>query len=385
MQRPRRLQHAGPDRGDALVALGLWVATEIEVWGFWVEEEQGPKLFAAAMATGLAVAIAWRRGHPLAVVATVAALYAAWVVVDVPAGSLFPFLILLVAVYTVAERCDRRAAVAGGALGLAAIWLQIAVEGSEVANYAFTGVFVVGAWVAGRGMRRRQTRADHLQLRTVELERDREAKARAAVAEERARIARELHDVVAHSVGVMVIQAQAAQQVAPPDAATQPALRSIESTGQQALTEMRRLLGLLRSEDEEVALAPQPSLRFLDRLVDQVREAGLPVELVVEGHPARLPPGVDLSGYRIVQEALTNALKHAGPARARVLVRYGATELELEISDDGPGGATAAGNGHGLVGMRERVSVYGGRLETGGRPDGGYAVRVRLPLEPGRP
>ena len=147
---------------------------------------------------------------------------------------------------------------------------------------------------------------------------------------------------------------------------------------------MRRLLGLLRRPDDELALAPQPSLRHLDHLAQTVRAAGLPVELRVEGEPAPLPPGVDLSAYRIVQEALTNALKHAGPARALVRVRYGPGELELEVSDDGTGApaSAAGGGGHGLAGMRERVGVYGGVLESGHRPGGGYALRVRLPFEP---
>ncbi len=143
---------------------------------------------------------------------------------------------------------------------------------------------------------------------------------------------------------------------------------------------MRRLLGLLRSDDAELALAPQPSLAQLDRLVAQIREAGLPVEVEVEGEPVELPPGVDLSAYRIVQEALTNALRHAGPAHAHVRVRYRADELELEITDDGPGATNGDGGGHGLVGMRERVAVYGGELRAGSRLEGGFALRARLPL-----
>jgi signal transduction histidine kinase len=198
---------------------------------------------------------------------------------------------------------------------------------------------------------------------------------------ERARIARELHDVVAHAMSVIVVQAGAERMVlGEGQESTRSVLAGIEATGRQALGEMRRLLGMMRAGDEELALAPQPSVTHLPELCDQVRAAGLPVELVVEGEPVELPPGVDVSAYRIVQEALTNALKHAGPASARVAVRYMPDELAVEVVDDGRGAEAAPNGGHGLIGMRERVTVYGGRLETGNRDAGGYAVRVRLPL-----
>jgi signal transduction histidine kinase len=368
-------------RVDWLVALGLGVAAQLEVWIWWVEDEQGPKPRAAVALLVMSAALPWRRQAPLESLAVIGAVYAAWSLIDAPAGSLVPFVILLAAVFTAAQHERPRRAAIGGAIGLAAIWLEIAVTDNDFANYAFTGVFVAGAWLAGRGFRSREEHAGNLEERAARLELEQEANARAAVAEERTRIARELHDVVAHNVSVIVIQSQAAQQSTQRDSEAGRALRSIEATGQEALTEMRRLLGLLRREDEELALAPQPSLRHLDRLADSVRDAGLPVEVEVQGDPVPLPPGVDLSAYRIVQEALTNALKHAGPARARVLVRYGSREIELEISDDGTGGAAPNGGGHGLIGMRERVNVYGGEVESGARPDGGYAIRVRLPLE----
>jgi signal transduction histidine kinase len=216
------------------------------------------------------------------------------------------------------------------------------------------------------------------------LEQEQETRARAAVAEERARIARDLHDVVAHSMSVIVVQAGAERLALPEEAtSTREVLQSIEETGRQALVEMRRLVEMLRKDDEELALAPQPSLAHLELLVEQVREAGLPVELSVEGEPRALPPGVDLSAYRIVQEALTNALKHAGPARARVTIRYAANQLELEVGDDGAGTTGGAdGGGHGLVGMRERVAVFGGVLEADRRLEGGYRLRATLPLGP---
>jgi signal transduction histidine kinase len=178
----------------------------------------------------------------------------------------------------------------------------------------------------------------------------------------------------------MVLQARGGRKVlgGDPDQA-RGAFDTIERTGQQALTEMRRLLGALRADDEELALAPQPSLSRLDALAAEVTRAGLPVDVRVEGEPTELPPGVDVSGFRIVQEALTNALRHAGPARALVFVRYGDGELDIEVSDDGAGSANGSGGGHGLVGIRERVAVYGGDFDAGRRPEGGYAVRARLP------
>jgi signal transduction histidine kinase len=353
-----------------LLPLGLLVAAQLEVWIWWVEDEQGPQPLAAVALLLMAGALIWRKRAPLWTLAAVCGVYAVWNLIEVPAGSLMPFVIVLVAVFNAAQRTPLRPALAAGVVGLAAIWLEIALTDNDFANYAFTGFFVVGAWLAGRGFQTREL--------------GQEESARAAAAEERSRIARELHDVVAHNVTVMVIQAQAARAATEPGSEAGHALETIEATGQEALTEMRRLLGLLRADDEELSLAPQPSMRHLDRLAESVRRAGLPVEVDVAGEPMALPPGVDLSAYRIVQEALTNALKHAGPARARVLVRYGEEELQLEISDDGAAPGNGVGAGHGLAGMRERVRVYGGSVESGARPEGGYSVSVRLPLDSGQ-
>ena len=204
--------------------------------------------------------------------------------------------------------------------------------------------------------------------------------AREAVAEERARIARELHDVVAHSVTVMTVQAGAVRRLLTPEQERErEALLTVEQTGRQTLTEMRRLLGVLREEGETAALAPQPGLGTLGSLVDQVRGAGLPVELTYEGEQMTLPPGVDLSAYRIVQEALTNTLQHAGPAHAWVAVRYGTDEVEVEVANDGRT-ENDGGQGHGLAGMRERVALCGGALTAGPRPGGGYTISARLPV-----
>jgi signal transduction histidine kinase len=230
-------------------------------------------------------------------------------------------------------------------------------------------------------LRAARLRARELEALTAELASEREERARLAVAAERTRIARELHDVVAHSVSTMVVQAEAGDEllVEHPQRAGE-AFVAIQTTGREALTEMRRLVGLLRQGDRELALVPQPSMVRLEDLIARVREAGLAVELEVEGPTRPLPPGLDLSAYRIVQEALTNALRHAGGAHAWVTLRYRDDALELGIVDDGHSGGNGESAGHGLAGMRERVKLYGGQLEAGRRPDGGYAVHARLPL-----
>lgn len=213
-------------------------------------------------------------------------------------------------------------------------------------------------------------------------ERERDLAAREAVVVERARIARELHDVVAHSVSVMVVQAQAGPRLAGEPEEVSRAFRSIESSGREALVELRRLLGVLRSDDQ-ASTAPQPGLGALEALVHQVRAAGLHVDVRVEGEPRTLPPGVDLTAYRILQEALTNTLRHAGGAEAEVVLSYHADILQLEVLDNGVGPrARVEGAGQGLVGMRERVGIYGGTLQTGHRNGHGFAVRAQLPIDP---
>jgi signal transduction histidine kinase len=253
--------------------------------------------------------------------------------------------------------------------GLTAIWHQTGT-GSTVA------FLLLVAWLIGTTVRGYRERG-------VRREREREARRRVVAAEERARIARELHDVVAHSVSVMVVQAEAARtQVDRDPAATKEALASISATGREAMSELRHILGVLDQHGEEADSAPQPDLAQVDSLVGRLRDAGLPVVLRVEGAAHDLPPGLAVTAYRIVQEALTNALKHTGSARTEVVIRYGEHELTLEVTDDGGPARTAAadGAGRGLLGMRERVAAYGGELEAGPRPGRGYAVRARLPL-----
>jgi signal transduction histidine kinase len=241
-------------------------------------------------------------------------------------------------------------------------------------------LFAIG-WLAGFALRERSEQAEAAEVRALHAERERESAARIAVAEERARIARELHDIVAHSVSVMVLQVGAVRHNLPRELEDdRDALTSVEQTGRNALAEMRRLLGAMRHAGEEPELTPQPGLDGLETLLDEVGGAGLPVQLHVDGDPQPLPRALDLSAYRIVQEGLTNTLKHARASRADVTVRYGSDDVQIEVRDDGRGASTSDGLGHGLVGIRERVKIYGGEMSAGTATEGGYLLRARLPL-----
>jgi signal transduction histidine kinase len=352
----------------------------------WTSEQlsDDPRGLITLLALLMTVPLVLRRRFPLELVVTIFVVAAVTDIWNVPDNTTFVIGVIMVAMYSVGAYADQTRALLGMAALLAFFGIGTIKDGDTLEDLIFVSIIGGGVWSAGRIVRSRRRLAAVLAEKNVLLEQEQEARALQAVAEERTRIARELHDVVAHSVSVMVMQAGAERRALGderPD--TREVLDVIEQTGRQALGEMRRLLGMLRKDDDELALAPQPSLEYLETLVSQVREAGLPVELEVEGTPVALPAGVDLSAYRIVQEALTNALKHAGPARARVRVRYRRDEVELEILDDGAGEDVTAENGaagHGLVGMRERVSLFGGDLDAGGRREGGYAVRARLPI-----
>ncbi len=242
-------------------------------------------------------------------------------------------------------------------------------------------VFSIG-WLLGFALRERGQQAEAAEERAAEAEREREAAARLAVAEERARIARELHDVVAHAMSVMVLQVGAVRHRLPAELAQdREALTDVERAGRTALTEMRRLLGAMRSDDDDLELAPQAGLGSLDPLLDEVRHAGLAVDLHVEGAPYALPAALDLSAYRIVQEGLTNALKHARAGRADVTVRYAPGEVRIDVHDDGRGPAATDGLGHGLVGIRERVTIFGGEMSAGSANGGGFTLSTRLPVK----
>ncbi len=341
----------------------------------------GRTVLAIAGGIVLAASVAWRRRAPLVVLglAVIAALLAVGAPLDAPVGEV---VAIVVATYSVgAHAADRDARV--GAIGVLLL-VAIAVArdigpDQDIGDVALPVLVVGGPWLAGLSIRSRREREAALDRARVE-------EAAAAVGAERARIARELHDAVAHAIGVIVLQARGARRTMHADpAAAVEAIDAIEATGTQALAEMRRLVGVLRIAEDGVDLAPSPSLRHLDDLVERVRTAGLPVTLVVEGTPVALPPGIDLSAYRIVQEALTNALAHAGQATASVTVRYGSDRLELEIADTGVGPVPRATTGNGLIGMRERVSLFEGSLETTARPGGGFLVVARLPLEAAHP
>jgi signal transduction histidine kinase len=299
----------------------------------------------------------------------------------------FDFIIFLAgcaAVFLVGLIRERAQAVAGLVLawGVVAVVVYRDPLGNADGVIAASVIFGI-VWTIAFAVGRKFQEADEARERAARAEREREERALAAVTEERARIARELHDVVGHSVSVMTVQASAVRRLLRPEQQKErEALLVVEQTGREALAEMRRMVGVLRRPEEAPALAPQPSLQYVDKLVEQAREAGLPVELRVEGDPLPLPAGIDLTAYRLVQEGLTNALKHARAERAQVLVRYGAGDIEITVSDNGQGAGRGDGGGHGLVGMRERVTVYGGELEAGPQTEGGYRLRARLPSKP---
>jgi signal transduction histidine kinase len=370
-----------PRKPDLFLAAFFLVAGALEVFVWWTPSEQGPVPVAAVFMAAMAGLLTWRSAHPLQVAFGEAALVAGWSIVAVPQGSLTPWFITIVAAYSVAARADLTRALVGLATLWAAFVLFVAITTNDIADYSFILGFIAAAWVAGLVVRTNRAHAAAADARAHEAD----ERARNAIADERARIARELHDVVSHSVSMMVVQAAAAEMVlsGQPERAREPLL-NIQETGRGAIVELKRLLGLLREPDDELALAPAPSLEHLSTLLAQVRQAGLPVSLEVAGAVRPLPPGVDLSAYRIVQESLTNALKHAGPSRARVEIAYGDQSISVAVLDDGPGPGLAAhgvpGGGHGLVGVRERVAVHNGQLSAGPRPEGGYAVRATLPL-----
>jgi signal transduction histidine kinase len=334
----------------------------------------------------IALPLLARRQYPFGAPAATALIAAALSFSDgrIVTYSFTSFLTVLAAAFLFGMLPDRRQAVVGIAIYLGAAAIVTHNDATQGAgDYVWTTLLFSVVWLAGLALGSKLEQGRVAEERLTRLEREREEEARAAVAEERARIARELHDVVGHSVSVMTVQAAGVRRLLRPEQERErEALLIVEQAGREALAEMRRLVGVLRRPEEAPALAPQPSLQHVERLVEQAREAGLPVQLTIEGQATQLPPGIDLTAYRLVQEGLTNAIKHAKATQAEVVVRYRDGDVELVVTDDGRGESdgTSESGGPGLVGMRERVAVYDGELEAGPRPAGGYALRARLPI-----
>jgi signal transduction histidine kinase len=361
-----------PVKLDLVLAAALAVGSELEAWFGSVTGQE--RLVVAIAGPLMATTVAVRRRYPAAA-GIAAALIADFVAIAWKPPNTVSFGVAwLCSIYALTVWTTPRLFAIGATVVAVPTLVAVAVTGEPSGGVSFTVVTLVVMLLVRRVVGDRERRAQIA-------ERERDLVAREAVVEERARIARELHDVIAHHVSMIVLQAGAERRVLDgANASTRDVLETVERTGRSALTEMRRLLGMLRGDANE-PLTPQPGLRDVPVLITQLREAGLAVELHVEGERRELPVGIELSAYRIVQEALTNALKHAGRARASVNIRYGLDSLELEIADDGTGASTPiSSSGHGLVGMRERVALYGGHLDAGRRPSGGFAVRVLLPI-----
>jgi signal transduction histidine kinase len=371
---------------DVLFALAILAVSEAHaVLGH--EPSTGSKPLLAVLAVPAAAPIAWRHRAPVAV----------WAVTGLASlgeladhGSSGPVLLApLLALFTVAQTSERRTSLAVGLASLAcaaAVQASSAPPGSNWAKFLFPVVVIAASWLVGDNLRVRRAYVAELEAKAYRAEAERAAELARAAAQERARIARELHDVVMHHVSVIAVQAGAARMVAEGNAgpASAPTLTSIEATARQALTELRQLLGVLRHEGEPPALAPQPGLAQLDQLISDMRQAGLPVTARVEGETVGLAPSADLSAYRIVQEALTNVIKHQGCAPTTVVLRYGHDDLDIEVTSSAgppaPARSAPPGPGHGLIGMRERLTVLGGRLDAHALPGGGFVLAARVPL-----
>lgn len=390
------------DRNPALldvgIALSLGVIALLSLWLEWSIADPAPVIsipIAVTLLILLVIPLIWRRRYPYTMLVTCTAIMVGASLVKVP-GLAWTVNAWALAFFSAGVYGQERWRTPVRVIALAAFigvvfyefaWLspqRYDVSPEFLLIVPILANMLVGgaAWWFSDAVRVSREREVQLAARTRQLELERESNARRAVLEERVRIARELHDVVAHHVSLMGVQAGAARRVLPSDPTkSEEMLNAIEITSREAVTELHRLLGFLRREEED-GLAPQPSLQQIDALLTQMQDAGLPVTLTIEGEPRPLPPGVDLSAFRIVQEALTNTLKHAGPARANVAIRYADRALEIEVSDDGIGALTASSPaGNGMLGMRERVGLLGGWLDIGPQPGAGFRVQASLPLD----
>jgi signal transduction histidine kinase len=372
---------------DALLAAALLVLVEVTILA---KGHASPRRVWVIAAVGAPVVIplAWRHRVPLAVLVVSGA---ATLAIMIDQGSPGPLAVgPLVALYTVATVSPRRISAGAAAVTLVGVTVGVAAGHHGQLNwedFLLPWAVIAAAWLVGDNLRVRRAYVAELEAKAARADADRAAEAERATSRERARIARELHDVVVHRVSVIAVQAAAARRMAPRSdraADTQQALTDVEATARQALSELRQLLGVLRHNGDPLALAPAPGLDQLGELLDDVRRAGLPVQARTEGHPVTLPPAVDLSAYRIVQEALTNVIKHAGCPPTTVTIGYTAQDLRIDVANGPAAGhatRTSPGPGHGLAGMRERVAMFGGDLDAGPSPGGGFTVCARIPLE----
>ena len=376
-------------------AAAFTVLSQYEIWAGPIPHLggslSGPKPVLSALVALISVALALRLRYPLLALVLAMSPFGVHGLIDHFVGKGGPnlfevFLSQVFIVYSTAANTSGRRTYTGAAIVVA---LQLLGYGPTLPGSfdqaSGEWVFYAIAWALGKTLRGRALRGDRLEARTAELEAQREAQIQAAITDERARIARELHDIVAHSVSLMVLQAGAARQALDrqPEKAREPLL-SVEETGRNAMSELRRLVSMLRQPGDEEELAPQPSLRHLNLLVAQMREAGLVIDTDESCGLGGIPPGVDLSAYRIAQEALTNVLKHASAAHVGLKVRCDGAAVEVTVEDNGRGPSVNSSHvgGHGLIGMRERVSLFGGHFEAGARAGGGFRVFARLPYEP---
>ena len=369
---------------DLVVVLTLAGTALVQLWADTPAELEGGRAVHSVLVAGFTLPLLLRRRYAALVFVLIIA--SAWMQLELGGGLGQPFFAGVLALYSLGAHASSPSTY----LGPTGVALQIGLidvprlrDGTPIDEVVPAWFILLAIWGFGRWMRRRASESAALRERTEAAEREQLESARRAVADERARIARELHDLVAHSMGVIVIQAQGAQRAidASPERAKE-ALASIENAGRGGMAEMRRLLGLLTETDDADTTSPQPGLGQLPDLLDRVRATGLSVDLAVEGDVRPLPAGLELTGYRIVQEAITNVLKHAGSTTVDVRVSYQPDSLDIDVRDHGRGSGSGGTNGgHGLVGMRERVGLYGGSVTAGPRPEGGFSVRARIPVD----
>jgi signal transduction histidine kinase len=387
LQRVTRIRHVAREYWFELLIALLAVAAMVQL----IVDRDSPGApttslwFSIPAMAVLVLPLLARRRFPFAAPASYWLLAAAITLID---GTLIPFVdslsvVGLAAAFLLGNLRDSKQAWLGLAIVTGTMLIVVHyIPGQQSASlYIFITLRYVAAWIAGYALRERSEQVEAAEVRAARAEREREAAARVAVAEERSRIARELHDIVAHAVSVMVLQVGAVRHKLPDAMAEdRDALRGVERAGRTALAEMRRLLAAMRPDGDEAELVPQPGLDGLNSLLAEVGRAGLPVELHLEGEPYPLPRGIDLSAYRIVQEGLTNVLKHAAASDADVIVRYRPDEVEIEVRDNGEGTSPSDGLGHGLVGIRERVKIFGGEMSARAEPEGGFVLSTRLPV-----